>query len=91
MNKKQLRVYAQKFEGASDLARMVFIILALFLFWILLDFFSGGTAMVVFGIVYVGIIGSLYWWVRSQWRALLAPPPKRKKPVKKPEPPQETP
>lgn len=91
MNKKQLRVYAKKVEGASELGRLIFIILALLIFWKLLEFISNGTAMVIFGMVYAGAFGGLYWWLRSQWRALLAPPPKRKTTVKKPAPPQENP
>lgn len=95
MNKKQLRLYAKKFEGASDLARMIFSILAVLGLWYFLNFFMSTQAMVIAGGMYACVMGFAYWWVRGQWRALLAPPPKpvKKKPAvaRPPAPPKDTP
>ena len=76
MNKKQLRVYAKKVEGASDFARLVLGILAVLGFFKLMDLFTNTTAMGIALAIYAGLVGFGYWWARRQWRALLAPPPK---------------
>lgn len=84
MNKKQLRIYAVKFEGASDIVRIIAGVLALLGFLKLMDLFTNTTAMSIALLVYVCALGFGYWWCRREWRALLAPPPKpvrKKKPV----------
>ena len=82
MNKKQLRVYAKKFEGASDFARLVFGIIALLGFLKLMDFFTNTTMMTFALLFYAALIGFAYWWVQREWRALRVPPKKsvRRKP-----------
>lgn len=76
MNKKQLRVYAAKFEGASAVARLTFGIVALLGFLQLMNVFVSTTAMVIALSIYTVVLGFGYWWVRREWRALLAPLPK---------------
>ena len=89
MDKKQLRLYAKKFEGLADIARIVFGIAALLGLIKFMDWFSNTSVMMIACAMYVGILSVAYWWVRREWRALFAPPPK---PVrKKPAPPKETP
>lgn len=83
MNKKQLRVYAKKFESASGIARIIFGIIALLGFLKLMDLFTNATLMYTALGIYAGLLGFGYWWVRREWLALLAPPPK---PVRKKKP-----
>jgi hypothetical protein len=83
MNKTQLRAYAKKFENVSDIVRIIFGIVALLLFLKLMNIFTTTTAMATAFLIYGAIVVSGYWWVRREWRALLAPLPK--KPKKKPE------
>ena len=87
MNKKQLRVYAEKFEGVSDFVRLVSGVIAVWGFLTLVSFFNNATALGIASAIYVGLLGFVYWWVRREWRALLAPLPKVVK--RKPLPPKD--
>lgn len=76
MNKKQLRLYAAKFEGAGEIARIVFMLVAITGLWKLMNFFSGSTRVLMASVIYIGIVALAYWLIRREWRTLLAPLPK---------------
>lgn len=84
MNKKQLRLYAAKFEGAGEIARLFFVLVAIMGLWKLMDLFSGSARVLTASVIYIGLVALAYWSIRREWRALLAPLPKlvrRKKPA----------
>lgn len=76
MNKKQLRLYAAKFEGVGEIARLFFVLVAIMGLWKLMEFFSGLTSVLTASVIYIGLVALAYWLIRREWRALLAPLPK---------------
>ena len=89
MDKKQLRLYAKKVEGASDFVRLVFCLIAVLGFLKLMNFFTNATMMLFALLCYAALVGVVYWWVRREWRVLLAPLPRAVK--RKPSVPKEVP
>lgn len=74
MDKKQLKKYAKKLEDAIALGRIAYVLLGGFIVLKFFDWFTNTTMLSMASILFVGLWGMLYFYLRAEWRELFASP-----------------